>query len=264
MKKLTYLLILLSLFGAVACQPPSPPPAPPTGFRVQTLGQDFVNNIPTTPPIPTPGIGFSSQFIFNSRPTTGTLRSCAGTTDITSHFPCPDREAPAVWEFKHTSGFCVGAPPVLSDGDVEPGSTVHFICERHFRQFFFAPQGVDVDAPPATIEFTGDGMTSTYGMPEITIVNSETGEVVANVTATAINAEGTWIQAPTPFLGFNYSGQYAAVVYNKLADGTEDPTGGDWFQLYGNDPPPPPSDDPCASPYRDSNMEQMPCEYNTY
>lgn len=261
MKKQIHLLLLLSLFAASACKLPTPPTPPPNGFRVQTLGQDFVNGIPTTPPIPTPGIGFNSNFLFNTQPTNGTLTNCAGITDITAHFPCPDRKVPAVWQFTFTSGFCFGRSDA-TDIDVQAGSTVHFICERHFRRFFLSPQSIDVNAPPPTVQITGDGMTSAYGMPEIVFVNSETGEVVATVHATAINADGTWIEAPTPFLGSNYSGQYAAVVYNMRADGTEDPTGGDWFQLYGNDPPPPPpppDEDPCGGTYNNNMEMEQPC-----
>lgn len=257
MKRVIHLLLILgTLFASTSCKPPSPPPPPPNGFLVKTYDQTFVNEIPTTPPIPAPLTGFTSRFIFTTKPTNGTLTDCTGTTDATASFPCPDRKVPAVWEFKFTSGFCFTTRPIATDFDVDPGSTVHFICERHTRQFFFSPSSIDVNASPATVEVTGDGLYSTYGMPVIEFVNTWTGNIVASTTASAISADGTWIQAPTPYLGSQYSGQYAALVYNVTADGSLEVAGGATLDLYGNEPPPPPDPDPCGT---SGTGVQMPC-----
>jgi len=247
-REIFVLLIMGALVASTACRttPPPPPPTPPTGFNVRTFDQDFVNGIPTTPPIPSPGIGFNGNFAFQLGPTTGTLENCAGTTDVSGFFPCPDRKTPAAWVFNILSGFCFGQ---TTEGDIFAGDLVGLNCEHHFRQFFISPETLDVNAPPPTFEFTGDGMNSTYGMPVIKWVDGATGAIIATTTASAISPDGTWLQAPMPYLGLPYSGQYAAFVFNVMPDGSLEETGGDTIDFFGNDPPPPtppppPDDDP--------------------
>lgn len=241
---------------ALACPPPAPPPAPPNGFLVQTQIQEFVNGIPTTPPLLLPFVGLHTQFYFASQPTIGTLTTCTGVTDGLAHLNCPDRRVPAVWEFIFTSGPCFGIGNV-NNVDIPPGGLVGFRCELFFGRFSLSHSSMDVGSPPPTFTLTGDGMSSTYGMPVLKFVNTETGEIEATVTATSLNPEGTWLQAPTPFLGFMYSGQYVVVVQNVKSDGSLEGLGGDWLEIYGNDPPPPPPP-PCPAPQPDEPA--MPCE----
>ncbi|HEY3041982.1 MAG TPA: hypothetical protein VGJ66_24855 [Pyrinomonadaceae bacterium] len=251
MKREIFLLLILgALVASTACRttPPPPPPTPPTGFNLRTFDQDFVNGIPTTPPIASPGIGVTSNFAFPLGPTTGTLENCNGTTDGSAFLPCPDRRTPAAWVFTFTSGFCFG---LESEADVYAGDLVGFICKHLFRQFFISPETININAPPSTIELIGDGMNTTYGMPVIKWVDGGTGAIFATTTASAVSPDGTWLQAPTPYLGSSYSGQYAVFVFNVRPDGSLEETGGDTLDLFGNDPPPPPpppppDEDPCG------------------
>ncbi|HBB87355.1 MAG TPA: hypothetical protein DC047_07045 [Blastocatellia bacterium] len=99
-------------------------------------------------------------------------------------------------------------------------------------------------------------------MPVIKFIDLGTGNIANSAIASGINSDGTWIEAPAPYFGFVYSGQYVALVYNVKEDGSLFAIGGDWLDIYGNDPPPPPPTDPCPpyNPYE----EGLPCEYNNY
>jgi hypothetical protein len=255
MKILLLAPVLAALF-ALSCPPPTPPPPPPTGFSIRTLYQEFVNNIPTTPPVPMPGTGVNTHYLFNTQPLVGTNGTCNGVTDFLSNLQCPDAKIPAVWEFSFVSGPCFGISDA-TDVDIQPGAVVGYVCEIHFQRFFVTPSSMDVNAPPATVELTGEGIQTTYGMPRIQFVNTETGEIVGTTTASAVSANGTWVQAPIPYLGFAYSGSYVAVVHNVAADGSFVGVGGDWVDFYGNDepPPPPPDGEPCGT-----GSHPMPCE----
>jgi len=148
--------------------------------------------------------------------------------------------------FAFTSGFCFGRE---SEADVHAGDFIGFVCEHHFRQFFISPESINVNAPPATIELTGDGMNTTYGMPVVKWADSWTGQIIATTTAWSVSPDGTWLQAPTPYLASQYSGQYVVFVFNVMPDGSLQETGGDQLDLWGNDrPPDPPPPDPDPAP----------------
>jgi hypothetical protein len=105
---------------------------------------------------------------------------------------------------------------------------------------------------------TGEQMSGNYGMPVIRIVDPWSGNIVASVTAAMLSGDGTWIEASTPYLGFVYSGQYLATVSNVVADGSLEPVGAAWLEIYGNDPPPPPPPDPCGPGTGEEIV--MPCD----
>jgi len=250
MKLLLCVPIALALL-AFGCPSSTPPPPPPDGFSVQTQYQEFVNEIPVTPPTLLPLVNIKSTYAFTAPgvPTTGTLRDCDGFTDTLAILQCPARVVPGTWVFTFLSGPCVG----ISDNtsfDIPAGTRLGYRCEIHHRRFFLSVGSLDVNAPPATVSLTGTGMSSAYGMPVIQFVNTSSGVIVASTTATSINTEGTWIQATMPNVSSAYSGQYVAVVYNAQANGTFLGIGGDWIDFYGNDPPPgdPPPDDPEETP----------------
>ena len=91
-------------------------------------------------------------------------------------------------------------------------------------------------------------MSSTYGMPRIQFVNMTTAEIVGTTTASSLNSNGTWLQAPTPYLGWAYSGSYVAIVQNLSSNGSWVGLGGDWVDFHGNDEPPPPPEEECGTP----------------
>jgi len=182
----------------------------------------------------------------------GTIDTCTGTTDSFGLYPCPNRKIPAIWIFQELSGPCFGKGNIL-EKTINPGDTVLILCILDFRQFFLTSDTMDVNSPPPAIEMTGVGMDSSYGMPVMQITDSD-GNVVTSTSATAINGDGTWIQAPTPSIGNLYSGPYLVVVSNVQADGTLMRVGAAWMTLYGNDPPPPPpppDPDPTPTPCGD-------------
>jgi hypothetical protein len=257
MKKLLFVPVLVVLLG-FRCTPPPPPPTPPNGFSILTLYQEFVNEIPTTPPLTYPAVGVDANFQFNTRPTVGSLTNCNGFTDLYALLPCPDRKVPGLWELAFTSGRCVGVHDI-TDFEIEAGSQVGWKCEVHFQRFFFSPESIDVNSPPGTVQLTGDGITATYGMPVIQFINTWTGEIVGTATASGVAPDGTWVVAPTPYLGSATSGEYAAVLYLVDASGSLVGLGGDILTLYGNDPPPPPppEDNGCGT---DENGIARPCE----
>lgn len=256
MKLLLLCVPVVAAVLALGCPPPAPPPVPPNGYLVQTQIQEFVNGIPTTPPLLLPFVGLHNTFNFATQPTIGTLSTCTGITDGLAHLPCPDRIVPAVWVFRFTSGPCFGIQNI-SDVDIPIGGLVGFRCELFFGRFNLSPSFIDATSPPPAFTLTGDGMSSTYGMPVLKFVHTETGEIRGSVTASSVSPDGTWVQAPMPFLGFMYSGQYVVVVQNVKSDGSLEGLGGDWLDIYGNDPPPPPPP-PCPAPLPDEPA--MPCD----
>ena len=240
---------ILAAFFAFSCPPPPPPIGGPPldGFQVQTYYQEFLNEAPTTPARLLPYTFVETHYLFSTQPTHGTETTCNDTTNFQSLFQCPNTKLPAVWEFTFGSGPCWG----ISDAtnvDIQPASKVGYVCEIHHHRFGLSTVSIDVSAPPPTIQFTGFGMDATYGMPVIKFLNLETGDESTNTTASAINGDGTWLEASTPYLGFTYSGQYVAIVYNVKSDGSLEGVGGDWLEIYGNDPPPPPPSDSCLDP----------------
>ncbi|MEK6321561.1 MAG: hypothetical protein AABN33_07755 [Acidobacteriota bacterium] len=246
MKKLIYLLLIVGSFlitVAFSCGPTPPPPPPSNGFTVLTTEQQVVNGIAMGPR--TVSREFASEFLIENppgNPTIGTLGHCSGTTNSAGLFPCPDRMVPAIWSLTEFTGFCAGQTILYN---VFAGGFLNANCSIEINTFGISPDSVDANAPPATIEITGYGMSSSYGMPVIQIVDSY-GNAVTSTTATSCT--GSWLQAPTPYLGYVYSGSYVAMVYNVGYGGDLQLVGGAWLYIYGNSPPPP-DPDPCFGVY---------------
>jgi hypothetical protein len=249
MKRLIQVMLILgSLLASVGCSRDSPPA---NGFTMLTQDQDSVNGVLLAPRT-APHIQFTSHFAFGN-PTVGTLTDCSGETDGNGLFPCANRKAPGFYAFTFVSGFCFGEFISLS---VQPADFAYPTCLRVVRTLGLAPNSIDVNAPPATIEITGEQMSGNYGMPVVRIVDPWSGNIVASATASTLSADGTWMQAPTPYLGSVYSGQYLATVSNVVAGGSLEVVGAAWLEVYGNDPPPPPPD-PCGPGY---GGIVMPCD----
>ena len=260
MKRINLLAFILgSALVFVGCiESPSPTPAgpPSDGFLVRTLEQDFVNGIPTAPAHVAPGINFGGQFQFQSPAAmfVGVNGTCSHITDSLGFASCPNAKIPGHWSFEEINGPCFGKGNILEQ-NISPRDTVLILCITDLQVFGVAPDTMDVNSPSPTIEMTGVGMDSTYGMPVMQISDSN-GDVVASTNATAINGDGTWVQAPTPSVGNFYSGTYLVVVSNVQADGTLMRVGAAWMTLLGNDPPPPPPPDPDPTP---SPCDNGPC-----
>lgn len=176
---------------------------------------------------------------------TTTFSSCCGTVDIA------DGRAPARWLiFAGVPGGCQGQI-TNPNMDVNPGQTKVAECLGFGIIFPFstAPASVDLQAPPSTMEMSGSGLTTTYGMPRIEYTDQYTGNLIATTTATSVSADGTWLQAATPDLSSVYSGTFNMFVSNARADGSFEYIGTATVDAFGRDfvyePPPPPGECGC-------------------
>lgn len=147
--------------------------------------------------------------------------------------------------------------------DVTAGSTQVSRCVTFglIGPFSTAPASIDLQAPAATIEMTGESLSTAYGMPYIEYVDQYTGNVIGSTTATSVNAGGTWLQANMPDLSSVYSGTYNILVSNVRDDGSREYIGSSTVDCYGRDYvyEPPPDPGPCGCP---PDGPCMPCEYN--
>ena len=174
---------------------------------------------------------------------TTTFNACCGTV------PVADGRVPARWQiFAGPPGCGQLTNPNM---DVTAGATKTAQCLTFGIIFPFAtsPGSVDLQAPPAAMEMTGSGLTTTYGMPRVEYMDQYTGDLIGVATATSVSGDGTWLQAPTPNLSDVYSGTFSAFVSNVKADGTFEYVGASTVNAYGRDyvfePPPPPPDCGC-------------------
>lgn len=76
------------------------------------------------------------------------------------------------------------------------------------------PDAVNLQAPPATFEMSGKGLSTDYGMSYIEYRDTYTGALIGATSATAVNAKGTRLQAAMPDLSSVYSGGYTVLVSN--------------------------------------------------
>ena len=232
MKRLRLILIVaLALFALMSCDDNNPPA---DGFSVGTLYQEFVNGIPTTPPFPDPGISFNATFVFGN-PTVGHLNTCSGTTNISAVFPCPDRKAPGAWALNETSGRCAGMGTSI---DAVPGQVAGAVCKIFHIQTLFVTPNFANPLVVQTFHITGEGLSSTYGMPIVQIVNPIDSTVLVSTTASAIDGGGTWVDA-TPNLTSLYTGSYAIAAYNISSNQSLELVGATELYLYGHCDPVP-------------------------
>jgi hypothetical protein len=180
---------------------------------------------------------------------TTTFSSCCGT------IPVADGRVPARWQiFAGPPGCGQLTNPNM---DVSAGQTKVAQCLTFGILFPFAmsPGSINLQAPPATMDMTGSGLTTTYGLPRIEYMDQYTGDMIAVTTATSVTGDGNGLQATTPNLSFVYSGTFSVFVSNAQADGSFEYVGATTVDAYGRDfvfeePPPPggcgcPPDGPC-------------------
>lgn len=233
--------LLVTILNGCSPPPPSPPP-PQIGFAIHTSQQTVINGV-AGPVQNSPGISLRGDWITDQGAVTGTITNFIGFTNAFGRVNVTDGRSPAIWLFQERTGPCSGQ---VLDAPVSPGTTAELLCEIRINTFVITPSYIDLNSPPVVISMSGDGMDATYGMPQVIFCNTN-GYDVASTTAPAISFDGTWLQAPTPYLGFLYSGTYRVVVRNVMPNGSLQTIGGAWVDIFGNDPPPPP--DPCGGFY---------------
>jgi len=214
----------------------------PHGFKVKTTF--------STPPSPTQSAVISPdpnvQVIGNFQGYNGLGDPCGGTqsfnitTGSDGTKQDSDWAAPGVWNFTRNGGH-TGCGLIFFFGHaISCGQTATLNCGSAFV-FGMTPDSIDVNAPPATATFTGQGLDTTYGMPTLEFYD-EYGTYFSQTTATAVSADGTWLQTSVPSLAGLYSGIYTVVIVNATADGSRNAVGTASVWVYGNDMPAPPPD----------------------
>jgi len=218
---------------------------PQSGFKVQ--GLKYVQVV---------GGGFSLVSSANVRGTwqydigsaVGNTRSFGPLLCIGGPCPVNDGRVPARWQIlAGTGGECIGQ---LTDPnmDVYAGQTKTARCLVSGIIFPFAtsPAPVNLQAVPGSFDMTGSNLDTTYGMPRVEYFDAYSGNIVGTVDATAVSADGSWLQAPAPDLSQVYSGSYNILISNRQADGSLAYVGTSSVDTYGRDfvfePPP----DPCG------------------
>jgi hypothetical protein len=211
---------------------------PNAGFNVQTIvranGIDISQNAQVI-----------ADFQYATGSTTGSIEHFNVFT-ATGFKPLPSARVPGVWRFQAFN--FTGCPGLIGEErEMKLGQTVTLRC---FIQTIFpfnaSPSSVDVNSPPATGLITGQGISTTYGMPTVSYF-TEAGTLAAEQTATAVGADGTWMQGPVPDFSTAYNGQYTLLILNKNADGSRTIVGTTSITVTGFyiPPPPEPEPDPC-------------------
>lgn len=263
MKKTTGLLIGVLLFLATTASDCNPPPE---GFKIRTQLGIFLGGFPTI--IPHRNVAIFGVMVAEFPGSTGMsgtrtqLPSFANSGDE-GLYPVPDGRVPANWRIGEFSGPCTNKEMVFNIGK---GATLPVLCDTTCAfipclaqpRFLAVPDYIEPSNPPSTITITGHDIDSTYGMPYIKYYDPN-GTLVAQLQASEVAPDGSWLSGPTPDLSGVSSNSYWVVISNVTVDGTE-VIGATLLYIDNGLPPPPPDPDPnpCGTP--DGNGVAMPCE----
>lgn len=217
----------------------------PSGFTVKTTYS--TPSSPTQAGVisPDPNVRVIGHFT-SPASSCGNISGFDLTTDSEGKLKNSDFLANGYWSFQRIGGHA-GCGLINSSGYAACGGTVKLNCSSALA-FAMAPESIDVNAPPATAIFTGEGLDATYGMPTIEFYD-EYGTFYNQTTASTVSADGTTLEAAVPSLAGLYSGTYTIVIVNATADGSRNAIGTASVWVYGNiAPPPDPDPDPCPIP----------------
>lgn len=167
--------------------------------------------------------------------------------------PCPvtGGRVPARWTiFAGAPGDCFRQ---ITDPNmnVTAGETKVAQCETLGLVFAFSssPATVNLLSPPANFELTGSGLSTAYGMPYVEYVDEYTGDLIGGTTASAVSADGTWLQAPMPDLSSVYNGTYNILISNRRPDGSLEYVGTSTMNAFGRLGQYVPPDEPCPETF---------------
>lgn len=233
MKKLTYLFLGLALAFVSMGSDCNPPPPPATGFTVHTQNQVY------TPVFGNVIVDFggvdTSGYVINDIGTAyGNTRNFRANTDGNGRYNVNDGRVPARWHFAEFSGPCRNRS--VND-DVTAHKDQRLICiTPTIFGFNIAPSSVDLNAPPASFTISGEGLSEQFGMPLVEYYD-DSGQLVAQTTATTVAGDGTWLQADTPSLYNVYSGTYMIAIRNATSEGLWEFVGTTSVDAWGRDRP---------------------------
>lgn len=164
-----------------------------------------------------------------------------------------DARVPAKWRFQYVEIFPIGTVPCINgvqtvERNVHIGEQEELFCEAYVFPVTVAPNAVDATAPSSTVSIEAEGVSDTYGAPQVAIFD-EFGTLKATVSATAVNLGKGQIAFAPPNLNSYPNGVYQLTVNNITASGRWDTVGAGELTIYGNTPPPAPNPpDPCSVP----------------
>jgi hypothetical protein len=203
---------------------------------------------PSAPP-PTAGGGFNVQFFYNPPGTASVLddsyvqgiaawqRDATGaegsvfnspySADAVGQVYVPGGRAPAYWIFGNSTGQCAGVTSPQIFVQLQGYGVAQLIClvtglgveEAAVGSYTASPGTIYTSSLPPSIEVSGGGFSSSYGMPRALYFNSQ-GTLEGEETATSIASNGAWISGPTPSgLSTLQTGIYIGLVQNATAGG---------------------------------------------
>lgn len=225
----------------------------PHGFKVKTTFTALPSPTQNQLIFTDPNVSVSGQWLNDTYGSLcGGQFSFDGNTGGDGQLNISDARVPANWRIARFGGH-TGCDRVIASNSLflTCGAVVTINCGAG-SVFAMSPNQIDVNAPPATATFAGEGLNTTYGMPTIEFYD-EYGTFFNQTTATYVSGDGTWLQGNVPSLAGLYSGTYTVVIVNATSDASRDAVGAATVWIYGNDmPPPPPDPDPdptCGIPY---------------
>ncbi|MCE7961784.1 MAG: hypothetical protein DYH05_04710 [Acidobacteria bacterium ACB1] len=159
---------------------------------------------------------------------------------------------PAKWRFQYWESFmgqvpCVGGVHTV-ERNVHLGEMEKLPCYAYVFPISINPSTVDAVSPPSTIAVEAEGISDTYGPPQVAILD-EFGNVRASIAATVTNLGKGQMEFTLPNVSTYYNGVYQITVNNVSASGRWEAVGAGELSLFGNTPPSPPNlPDPCSIP----------------
>lgn len=160
---------------------------------------------------------------------------------------------PGKWRFQYREVALPGRIPCVGgihtvERNVHVGETETLYCEAPSFPITLAPNAVNADSPPSTIQIEAEGASDTYGAPQVAILD-EFGNLRASVTTTVLNIGKGQLEFTLPNMSAYSNGVYQITINNIDSSGRWDVVGAGELSVYGNTPPSQPSPpNPCSIP----------------
>lgn len=220
--KLTLILLIVALSIAISCNDTTPPEATPGGgFLIQTLVNE--NGIVFT----AAGVAVLGKWQKDLPGAAGDPSQFTQITNSEGLAAVVGGRAPANWQFTWLSASGEGSvcDGFSASGDIALNQISDFTCiTANFIGFVAAsaisvsPNPINTTSPPNSITVTGQGFSTTYGMPLLQYFALD-GTLVAQETATSVSG-GTSMQVSGGGISQMPVGTYAGYVSNAGPNGS--------------------------------------------